>query len=91
MRYLVCYDIADDRRRQRTSDLLLDYGTRVQESVFECLIEPNLAEQMRSRLEREIDAEEDSVLIFVLCDACVTRMVTLGVARKLEEPEFYIV
>jgi hypothetical protein len=34
MQYVVCYDIADDARRSRVSNCLLDFGTRVQESVF---------------------------------------------------------
>jgi CRISPR-associated protein Cas2 len=91
MRYLVCYDIADDRRRQRISDVLLDYGTRVQESVFECMLTASLAEQMRARLENTIDVEVDSVLAFALCDTCATRIVNLGVAPRVEDPEFYIV
>ncbi len=45
MQYWACYDIADDRRRQRLSDVLLDFGTRVQESVFQCLIDASLAEE----------------------------------------------
>ena len=91
MRYLVCYDIADDRRRQKVAELLLDYGTRMQESVFECIIEAKLAETMRHRLEQTIDAASDSVLIFLLCESCSTRVLDLGIARKLEEAEFYIV
>jgi CRISPR-associated protein Cas2 len=91
MRYLVCYDIADDRRRQRVSELLLDYGSRVQESVFECLIEPPLAEQMQQRLRKSIETESDSVFVFTLCDACLSRSSSLGLARQVADPEVYIV
>ncbi len=91
MRYLVCYDVSDDRRRQHVSDLLLDYGTRVQESVFELLIEPKLFGEMRTRLEKTIDAGSDSVLVFPLCDACAARIANLGLAQKVDDPEFYII
>jgi CRISPR-associated protein Cas2 len=91
VRYLVCYDITDDRRRQRISDLLLDYGVRVQESVFECLVEPELAGPMRQRLESAIDALSDSVLVFAVCDACASRIATMGIAQRVEDPESYII
>lgn len=42
---IVCYDVGDDRRRQRLSEALLDFGTRVEESVFQCRIEPALAKR----------------------------------------------
>jgi CRISPR-associated protein Cas2 len=91
MRYLVCYDITDDRRRQRVSELLLDYGARVQESVFECIIDTSLADQMQKRLRKSIETESDSVFIFPLCDACLARSLNLGLARQAADPEFYIV
>ena len=37
---LVVYDISNDRRRTRLHNLLLDFGTPVQYSVFECLLSP---------------------------------------------------
>jgi CRISPR-associated protein Cas2 len=91
MRYLVCYDITDDRRRQRVSELLLDFGSRVQESVFEYIIDAPLADQMQKRLRKSIDAESDSVFIFPICDACLARSSNLGLARQVSDPEFYIV
>jgi CRISPR-associated protein Cas2 len=91
MRYLVCYDIADNRRRQRIAELLLDYGSRVQESVFECLIDLPLAERMQEQLRKAIETEHDSVFVFPLCDACLSRSTTLGLARQVSDPEVYIV
>ena len=67
MRYLVCYDISDDRRRQRLADVLLDYGSRVEESVFECMLEEQLASQMAERIRKTVDTGEDKVLVYVLC------------------------
>lgn len=45
MRFLVCYDIADDRRRDRMAKALLDYGARIQESVFLAELDDELAER----------------------------------------------
>lgn len=33
--YIYAYDIADDRRRAKVSDLLADHGARIQHSLFE--------------------------------------------------------
>jgi CRISPR-associated endonuclease Cas2 len=57
MQYWVCSGIAYDRRRQRLSGVLIDFGTRVQESVFQCRIDPQLAEEMLARVKRPIRGE----------------------------------
>lgn len=90
MQYWVCYDIADDRRRQRLSDVLLDFGTRVQESVFQCLIEPSLAEEMLARIRRTIEENSDKVHVLAFCDACAGRVVLYGIARQASDPEYLI-
>lgn len=91
MQYWVCYDIADDRRRQRLSDVLLDFGTRVQESVFQCLIEPSLAEEMLTRVRRTIEENTDKVHVLAMCDACAGRVVLYGTAHQAGDPEYLII
>jgi CRISPR-associated protein Cas2 len=39
MFYVVSYDIPEDRKRDRVSKTLLDFGARVQYSVFECILD----------------------------------------------------
>lgn len=90
MQYWVCYDIADDRRRQHLSDALLDYGMRVQESVFHCLLEPALAEEMIKRIGRIVEPNTDKVHVLALCESCAGRMTMIGTAKKAEDPEFFI-
>ena len=79
MKWLACYDIADDQRRQRVVKVLLDYGERVQESVFWVDAEEELVARMRERLARVIGAEEDSLWLVPLCDACVRKVDATGV------------
>ena len=43
MQYVICYDIADDGRRGRVASTLLDFGTRVEESVFVAQLDEELA------------------------------------------------
>lgn len=64
-RYLVAYDISDDRRRAGAAKCLQAYGDRVQYSVFVVDIRPARLVRLRAKLERLIDIGADSVL---LCD-----------------------
>ena len=90
LRYIVCYDVMDDLRRQRLADVLLDYGTRVEESVFECLLEPALAEQMTNRIGRVLDTDKDKALVYGLCDSCAGKASAFGPVERPEQAEFYI-
>ncbi len=90
MQYFACYDIADDRRRQRLSDVLLDFGTRVQESVFQCRIDPQLAEEILARVKRTIEENTDKVHVLALCDACGVRVSHYGTGHEAADPEYLI-
>lgn len=48
--YVAAYDIADDRRRDRVARVLLDFGRRVQQSVFEVWLNPDDVPALRRRL-----------------------------------------
>jgi len=64
-RYLVCYDIPDDRRRNRIAKKLESYGDRIQYSVFVVDVKPARLVRLRSDLRTLIIPSEDSIL---LCD-----------------------
>lgn len=70
VRYVVCYDIADDYRRGRIADAQLDFGPRCRESVFVFHLGENLYGNMKGMLERLIDPAIDKVHVFRLCAAC---------------------
>lgn len=91
-RYVVAYDIPDDRRRNSVARFLNGYGERVQYSVWECLLTASQAEKMRQGLARRIKAEEDRVRIYRLCPVCAGEVQTLGQATPpVEVPEVYVV
>uniref|UniRef100_A0A831ZS98 CRISPR-associated endoribonuclease Cas2 n=1 Tax=Desulfacinum infernum TaxID=35837 RepID=A0A831ZS98_9BACT len=79
--HVVCYDVVDDRRRQRVADVLKDFGARVQKSVFECVLDATRRRRLENRLSRLIDKNTDSILIYALCAACVDRKSSLGLAQ----------
>lgn len=69
-RFVVCYDVTDDRRRRKIAKILDSYGDRVQESVFEMVLEEEAMEECRSRIENQIDQAEDCIAIYRLCRSC---------------------
>ncbi len=77
---LIVYDISNDKRRTRLHNTLLNYGTPVQYSVFECLLDRKAREKMKKAVRRVIRPKTDQVRFYYLCADCVARTeVTSGV------------
>lgn len=71
MLMLVTYDVstvtpAGRRRLARMAKACLDYGQRVQNSVFECEVDPTQWAALKVRLLDIIDPEEDSLRCYHL-------------------------
>jgi CRISPR-associated protein Cas2 len=64
--YLVCYDIADDRRLRRVFKTCKNFGNHLQYSVFECDLNPAEKVQLERRLDELIQHDEDQVLFVAL-------------------------
>jgi CRISPR-associated protein Cas2 len=68
---LVAYDVntgtpAGRRRLRRVARACLDFGQRVQNSVFECEVDPGQWTVLRARLTTEIDPTVDSLRFYRL-------------------------
>ncbi len=68
---LVSYDVATadkagQRRLRRVAKTCLDYGQRVQNSVFECLVDPAQWTELKGKLLRLYNEEEDSLRFYFL-------------------------
>lgn len=68
---LVAYDVntatlAGRRRLRRVARACLDFGQRVQNSVFECEVDPGQWTVLRARLAAEIDPAVDSLRFYRL-------------------------
>lgn len=89
---LVVYDISDDRRRTRLHDRLLDYGTPVQYSVFECLVEDSALVRMKKAVDRIIKPRLDRVRYYELCTACQRKIeVTEVSVEATSDEDCYVV
>jgi len=67
--YLVCYDIADDKRLRKVFKTMRGYGDHLQYSVFECQFTASDLIRCRTALARIIHHDEDQVLFVHLCPA----------------------
>jgi CRISPR-associated protein Cas2 len=70
MMVVVAYDIADDRRRNAVASTLTAIGWRVQESVFECVVDEAGTSRLWARLVRLTDPSTDVVNIYRQCRSC---------------------
>lgn len=91
MLYVVCYDISDDATRDVMAKRLLDFGTRIQESVFECPLDDGLFERMLNAIADVPLAPDDRVRIYRLCARCVEQIRIYGPGEVTRDPEFYLV
>ena len=71
---LIVYDISNDRRRTKLHNLLLDYGTPVQYSAFECRLHEKDLFNLKNDIRRIIRPRKDNVRYYYLCANCVDRM-----------------
>jgi CRISPR-associated protein Cas2 len=62
-RYLVTYDIADDKRRTKVMKTMRDHGDRLQFSVFRCELDGRELVALRASLSGTIHHADDQVLI----------------------------
>jgi len=64
--YIVCYDIADDKRLRKVFKTMKAYGDHLQYSVFECQLSASDMIQCRQRLSEIINNAHDQVLFIDL-------------------------
>lgn len=60
--YLVCYDIADDKRLKRVFKTCKNFGDHLQFSIFECDLNTTEKVRLESALKEIIDHTKDQVM-----------------------------
>lgn len=89
MLYIAAYDVADDQVRLRMSQILLRFGERVQESVFECRLSRAQLAQLTAECTPELGQDPTANLrIYPVCQTCRRRAIALGAVTRarLEQP-----
>ena len=91
MMVLITYDVNTEseggkRRLRRVAKVCENFGQRVQNSVFECLVDPVQFTDLRFKVEKEIDKERDSLRYYLLGANWKRRVEHVG-AKKTYDPE----
>lgn len=91
MMVLVTYDVSTTtavgrKRLRHVAKQCVNYGQRVQNSVFECLLDPAQFVVLKNKLEKLINKEEDSLRYYFLGSNWKKRVEHVG-AKKTFDPE----
>lgn len=89
MLHLVAYDIRDPRRLRKVAKTCEDFGLRVEYSVFECDLKEEVFIRFWNAL-LDIIEEEDSVIAYRICGACVSRIESIGAVIRPGKPLLYM-
>ncbi|OIP28718.1 MAG: CRISPR-associated endonuclease Cas2 [Deltaproteobacteria bacterium CG2_30_43_15] len=91
MNMIVAYDIADPKRLNRVAKIMLDYGARVQKSIFEVAVTGAIFAEMKARIDKIIVSDEDGVKYFPVCEKCAGTVETIGQGEFTDpDHEYYI-
>lgn len=89
MLVLICYDVntetaAGQKRLRKVAKKCEDYGQRVQNSVFECLVDNAQLTQLKHALEELIELKTDSLRFYYLGDKWKNRVEHIGAKPSLD-------
>ncbi|MDQ0163797.1 CRISPR-associated endonuclease Cas2 [Aeribacillus alveayuensis] len=93
MLVLITYDvstvsIAGQKRLRKVSKVCQNYGQRVQNSVFECIVDSAQFTALKFELESIIDKNQDSLRFYQLGNNYKTKVEHIGVKESIniEDP-----
>lgn len=91
MLVLITYDVSvtsdgGKKRLRHVAKECQNFGQRVQNSVFECLVDPTQFKDLRYRLENIIDPKSDSLRYYFLGNNWKRRVEHIG-AKESYDPE----
>jgi CRISPR-associated protein Cas2 len=89
--YVIAYDVSNDKMRDQLANRLLDFGVRIQESVFEAVLDEDLYVRMVSRIESVRLRDTDRVRIYRICARCAEQSQIWGSGDLTRDPDFYLV
>lgn len=83
MLLVVAYDVntknmAGEKRLRKVAKICERYGTRVQNSVFEVLVNAAEATQLKAELQKVIDMEKDSIRFYRLGNSFEQKIEKMG-------------
>ena len=95
MLVLITYDVntetaAGKTRLRKVAKQCINYGRRVQNSVFECILDNAQSIQLKAILSDIIDKEEDSLRFYYLGNQYKTKVESVGVEKGISASDVLI-
>lgn len=89
MLILITYDVSTvsaggKKRLSKVSKKCLNYGQRVQNSVFECILDSTQFKQIKYQLEEIIDKQTDSLRFYNLGDKYKSKVEHIGAKESYD-------
>lgn len=96
MLVLITYDVntatkAGERRLRKVAKECVNYGQRVQNSVFECLLTEAQFAVMKNILASIIDDDSDSIRFYILGNNWQRRIDTMGKNKSFDQNSTLII
>ncbi len=89
MLVLITYDVSTEtvagkRRLRQVAKQCVNYGQRVQNSVFECVLEPAKFREVQHKLEQIIDTDTDSLRFYHLGNNYKSKVEHIGTKESFD-------
>ncbi len=89
MMVLITYDVATTsaagrKRLRKVAKKCQDFGQRVQNSVFECVLDATQLVQLKKELKELIDESEDSLRFYILGNSYKNKIEHVGTKKSFD-------
>ncbi len=89
MMVLITYDVNTEseggkKRLRRVAKQCVNYGQRVQNSVFECVMDAAKCREVKNKLEKIIDKEKDSLRFYYLGNNYKSKVEHVGTKESFD-------
>ncbi|MFT9494214.1 CRISPR-associated endonuclease Cas2 [Anaerosolibacter sp.] len=96
MLVLITYDVNTEtshgkKRLRQVAKQCVNYGQRVQNSVFECVLDEAKCREVQHKLEQIIDKEKDSLRFYYLGNNYKNKVVHMGTKESFDVEDILII
>lgn len=96
MLVLITYDVntensAGRKRLRQVAKQCMNYGQRVQNSVFECVMDAAKCREVQHRLEQIIDKDKDSLRFYFLGNNYENKVLHVGAKESFDVEDVLII
>ncbi|MDZ4711304.1 MAG: CRISPR-associated endonuclease Cas2 [bacterium] len=91
MKYIISYDISNDKKREKIAKILLNHGVRMQLSYFECELTYKQLVEVSYKISKLINQGCDSIIYCPVCKRCYKDKKSYGVEYTIRELKSVII